>query len=269
MIPITGHGSILYLQKNTKRKKKLKYTKEKESKKSGTTQKGIKKQDMQATIVGKTNSGKSSILDMLTNLKPKISEYDFTTKFPLIGMMDYAGTNIQIIENPAIESEYYNKGITNTTDTILILVDKLEQIKQIEKQLKKSSGKKIVVFNKIDKLTENEKRKMQATLQSKKYNFVIVSSKLNENIEELKNKIFQSFDKIRIYTKEPGKEKSEKPMILEPNSTIKNAAEKILKGFSKNIKETKIWGPSSKFSGQQVGLKHKLKDLDVVEFKTR
>ena len=46
-------------------------------------------------------------------------------------------------------------------------------------------------------------------------------------------------------------------------------AEKILKGFSSKIKESKIWGPSSKFPGQQVGLQHELKDLDIVEFKTR
>jgi len=46
-------------------------------------------------------------------------------------------------------------------------------------------------------------------------------------------------------------------------------AEKILKGFSEKVKETKIWGPSSKFPGQIVGLNHKLRDLDVVEFKTK
>ena len=38
--------------------------------------------------------------------------------------------------------------------------------------------------------------------------------------------------------------------------------------FSNKIKETRIWGPSSKYSGQVVGLQHELKDLDVVEFKT-
>jgi len=81
-------------------------------------------------------------------------------------------------------------------------------------------------------------------------------------------KIFKSFDSIRIFTKEPGKEKSPKPVIIKPNSTVGDIAEKILKGFSKKIKQTKIWGPSSKFAGQSVGLKHKLKDLDVVEFRT-
>ena len=80
--------------------------------------------------------------------------------------------------------------------------------------------------------------------------------------------IFESFNKIRVYTKEPGKEKSNRPIILNPNSRVKDVAEKILKGFSKKIRETKIWGPSSKFAGQKVGLTHKIKDLDIIEFKT-
>ena len=58
-------------------------------------------------------------------------------------------------------------------------------------------------------------------------------------------------------------------MILNQDSTVKEAAEKILKGFSKQVKETRIWGPSSKFPGQIVGMNHKLKDLDTVEFRTR
>lgn len=251
------------------RYKKLKEQLEK-TKKSGKSKKqGIKKQDMQAVIVGTTNTGKSSLLSLLTNAKPKIAEPKFTTTSPIIGMMNYKGTNIQLIEIPAIESEYYDKGLVNTADTIIITVDNLEQINQIKKQLEKTQGKKIIVFNKIDKLNEKEIRKLSATLSSKKYNFILTSTKTKENLEKLKNKIFQSFNKIRVYTKEPNKEKSPNPVILEPDSTIKDVAEKILKGFSEKIKETKIWGPSSKFPGQKIGLKHKLKDLDVVEFKTR
>ena len=74
---------------------------------------------------------------------------------------------------------------------------------------------------------------------------------------------------MRIYAKEPGKEKAKKPIILNPESTIKDVAEKILKGFSSKIKETRIWGPSSKYPGQVVGLSHIMKDMDVVEFKTK
>ena len=98
----------------------------------------------------------------------------------------------------------------------------------------------------------------------------MISTKTQDGISELNEKIFQSFDKIRVYTKKPEKTDHEpNPVIMQPNSTVEQIAEKILNGFSKNIRETRIWRPSSKFSGQKVGLNHKLKDKDVVEFKTR
>jgi small GTP-binding protein len=266
--PAHKGGENLRAQLKT-RLKKLLEQKEK-SKKSGRSSKGgIKKEDMQAVIVGKTNSGKSSLLNALTNAKSQISNTSFSTTSPRIGMMLYDGTSIQVIENPAIESEYYDRGLTHTTDVILILVNSLKEIKEMEEIIGNNNKKKIIVFNKIDLLNENEKRKLQSTLQSKKHNFAIVSTITLEGIEELKEKLFRSFNKLRIYTKEPGKEKSNRPIILEPGTTAKDIAEKILKGFSEKVKETKIWGPSSKFPGQIVGLNHKLMDLDVVEFKTK
>jgi uncharacterized protein len=253
------------------RLRKLQDKQEKEKKKGKSSKVGIRKESMQAVIVGFANSGKSSLLSILTNAKPRISHNNFSTTNPQIGMMSYDSADIQLIENPAIDSEYYDKGLTNTTDTVIMLITKLEEINEIEKHLDKTNGKKVLVINKIDLLSENEKRKIEANLKSKfkKYEFVLISSLTGEGIEELKGKLFHSFGKLRIYTKEPGKQKTNRPIILEPNSSVRDVAEKILKGFSKKVKETKIWGPSSKFAGQIVGLNHKLKDLDVVEFKTR
>ena len=251
------------------RLKKLIHQQEKAKKSKGAAKKGIRKEELQALIIGKTNVGKSSLISVLTNVHPQISEIPFTTKNPVIGMMNYNGVNIQLIEVPAIESEYYNKGIVHTADLILILVDSMEQIDEIKKRLENVSGKILIIFNKIDLLNNFEKRKLEARLKSQKLNFVMVSAKTGENLEQLKEKIFASFGKLRVFTKEPGKAKSEKPVILEANSSVKDIAEKIFKGFSKNVIETKIWGPSSKFPGQKVGLNHILKDLDVVEFRTR
>lgn len=239
------------------------------SKKSGKSRskKGIKKEEMQAVIVGFTKTGKSSLMHLLTNAKPEIAQYSFTTKTPVVGIMDCQGTPIQLIEIPAIDSEYYDKGIVNTADTILILINNLDQIKPIEEKLEKSIGEKLIVYN-ISSEFENI-RKIESTLKTKKYNFVIINIKNKINLEELKEKIFRSFKKIRIYTKEPGKEKSKNPLIMPLNSSIKDIAEKILRHSINNLKETKIWGPSSKFPGQLVGLNHVLKDLDVVEFRIR
>jgi len=260
------------------RYKKLKSKIEKGKKSGKGSRKGIKKEDMQAVILGLTNSGKSTLISQLTNTNPKISPYDFTTQYPIVGMMPFHGTQIQLVEVPAILSDYYDRGLAHTADTALILLNSLEDLKKIEEPLKKVIGKKIIVYNVKDK---SDVRKINATLKSKKYNYIIVNLDNNKEWEDgvevvgrdlldlLKEKIFQSFDNIRVFTKEPGKPKSPKPIILKPNSTVEDVAEKILKGFSSHVKETKIWGPSSKFGAQKVGLKHKLKDLDVVEFKTR
>jgi len=158
--------------------KKLKEKIERYKKVSKTSgKKGIKKEDMQAAIIGFTNSGKSSLISSLTNAKPKISSGEnvsFTTKTPEIGMINYGqGIKIQLIEIPAIESEYYDKGLTNSADVILILVTKLAQIEEIRKHLEKVKGKQLIVFNKTDLLSNDEKRKITANLQSKKYNFTI------------------------------------------------------------------------------------------------
>jgi ribosome-interacting GTPase 1 len=48
---------------------------------------------------------------------------------------------------------------------------------------------------------------------------------------------------------------------------VVNNAEEIYKGFHRQVKETRLTGPSGKFSNQRVGLTHKLKDMDVLEFK--
>jgi hypothetical protein len=244
---------------------KLKYTKEKESKSGKSTYKGIKKAEMQAVIIGLTNSGKSSLLSAITNANPKIAGHEFTTTNPVIGILNYQECQIQLIENPSIESEYYDKGLTHTADVLLVIINKLQDLEKITPSLH-SKAKKIIIFNIKDEVNE---RKLESTLKSKKLNFIIIDLKTKQNLNELKEKIFTSFNNIRVFTKEPGKPKSEKPIILGPKSTVKDVAEKIFHGFSKQVKETRITGPSSKFPNQKTGLKHVLKDLDVIEFKTR
>ena len=268
-----GHKGAENLRAQLKRRlARLKYANEKEIKSKKGGKAGLKKEDMQAVLVGKTGVGKSWLLNELTNANPKIAKSTlerFTTKKPIVGMMPFQGTSIQLIELPAIESEFYDKGIAHTADVILILITDLDQIKDIEKILKNTLGKKIIVFNNFQK---QDTRKISATLASKKYKFFVIESfKIDPwDNEPLKEMIFRNLNKIRIFTKQPGQEPDkDRPLILSPKSTVKEVAEKILHGFSSRIQQTKIWGPSSKFPGQITGLTHELKDLDIVEFKTK
>jgi len=262
------HKSAENLRKNIRtRYKKLKQELQKKSKKS-SKKKGIKKAEMQTLLVGLTNSGKSSILKALTNAQPKIASYGFTTTQPEIGTLNYENCNIQLIDLPPIASENFDRGILNTADTILIIVEKLHEIKPILDSIKQNTAKKIIVFNKIDLHDNETKRKIKETLRTKKYNFCLVSTKTNEGLEDLKEKIFKSFPVIRIYTKHQGKKADNRPVVLQNKATLKDVAEKILHGYSKRVKYAKITGPSCKFPNQKVGLKHIVKDKDVVEFVT-
>ncbi|PIN77251.1 hypothetical protein COV15_02800 [Candidatus Woesearchaeota archaeon CG10_big_fil_rev_8_21_14_0_10_34_12] len=251
------------------RYKKFKERLEEKKKRGKRGKEGIKKEDMQAVFIGLTNSGKSSLISCLTNAKPIIGSYDFTTKMPVLGTMNYENVRIQLIDLPALESEYTDQGIINTADTLLVIITKISDLEKIFPFLQRAVGRKIIIFNKSDALTASEKRKVHANLSTKKYNFVIVSCKTNENIEILKKKIWESFDKIRIYTKQPGKPADKEPVILDIGAEVKDAADKIFHGFSEKIKETTITGPSSKFTNQKVGPSHRLKDKDIIEFRLK
>lgn len=250
------------LKKFTEKQKKAKST-------GKTTRKAIKKEGYQCVLVGLTNSGKSLLLSKLTNAKPKVGPYPFTTKEPEIGTMFYQGAKAQIVDLPSIGSEFFDIGIINTADCIILVARNIQEIEKINPLLAKSTGKRIITINKSDLLNDEELRKLNEKIKSKRMDALTISAETGNGIEQLKEKIFASMDSIRIYTKEPGKQASEEPIVLLKNSTVKDVAESILKGFSQKVKESRVTGPSSKFPNQRVGLGHILKDKDIVEFRTR
>ena len=86
-------------------------------------------------------------------------------------------------------------------------------------------------------------------------------------LEELKEKIWNNLDLIRVYTKSPGKPKVIPPITLPRGSTIRDVAENVHKDFINNFKFARIFN-NTRFSGSSVGLDYKLNDLDVVEIHT-
>lgn len=120
----------------------------------------------------------------------------------------------------------------------------------------------ITVFNKIDTVTEDKldilKEKFQPDL--------CISAQKNNHIIELKELVFRKLDLIRIYLKEPGKEPDMKvPLIMFRDCRIRDVCNKLHRDFVKRFKFSRVWGPSAKFGGQKLMLKHVLKDEDILE----
>lgn len=262
-------GSENMLANLKQRLKKLteKLEKAKSSKKS--SKKGVKKEGFQVALLGLPNSGKSSLLSRLTNARPDITPHPFSTYTPVIGTMDYQGVKAQIVDLPSIGSEYFDIGIINTADLNLIVIENLSDLEKITPLLNKAYGKQLIAINKSDQLSQEQLRKLEQTVKSKKIPAILISCVTEYNLDQLKELILKSMNIIRVYTKEPGKSHTLDPVVLPINSTVKDVAESIRKGFSSQIRESRVTGPSSKFPNQKVGLTHTLKDLDIVEFHTK
>ena len=99
--------------------------------------------DATVCFVGFPSVGKSSLLNELTNANSKVGDYDFTTLLAIPGMMKYNGAQIQLIDLPGIivdASTGKGKGkkvlsALHNANLILILLDKISQLQQIQKEL--------------------------------------------------------------------------------------------------------------------------------------
>jgi len=115
----------------------------------GTSVFSVKKEGWaQISLIGAANSGKSSILNILTGASSPVADYPLTTQKPYLGMMIYENVEIQIVDLPSIltydleETSYASKsiGIARNSDLIAIVVDlankPLDQLRAVIELLK-------------------------------------------------------------------------------------------------------------------------------------
>ena len=72
----------------------------------------------QAVLLGLSNSGKSTLLNVLTGANAEVSSQTYTTKKPEIGIIEVKGARIQIVELPALQ-EGASRGIGVAGNLIL------------------------------------------------------------------------------------------------------------------------------------------------------
>lgn len=158
-------------------------------------------------LIGLPNSGKSTLLSVLTKARPKIADYPFTTLEPNLGVMD----NLVIADIPGlIAGASKGKGLgieflrhierckilVHLLDGAKLLVEPAKSLLQdyevVRNELSQYSTSlleksEIVVLNKIDVLNKQQIRVAMTTLKKAKKKVICISAASHENLELLKN----------------------------------------------------------------------------------
>lgn len=232
---------------------------------------GVQRQGhKQFCLVGTPSAGKSSLLSKLSGMDIKIADYEFTTLKPIPAVVKLNSAQIQIVDLPgliegATEDVGGGKrliGIVKNTDGILFMIDLTKYYSRAEKvynELIKAEINKPIIF--IGSKIDSPLAKKNAEKLKKKFSdSILVSTITNEGIEELKEKIWEVSNLMRVYT-----EKTDEPMILEKGSSIEDLVRGIHKNLLENFKEAVINGKGAKFPNQKVGLNHILEDEDRIK----
>ena len=243
----------------------------------------------QVALLGLPNSGKSSIVEVLTNAKVHVADFPFSTTAPVPGMMDFEGVHIQLVDMPPITADFMMPGQVGTyrnCDLIAIVIDLSgdagEQMKVCLDFLEARNllldsrtpgrdergnalGKRAVcICTKSDAAKEGAMEQVKAACGNR-FEIIAVSVATGEGMGELPKDLFRQLRIIWVYAKPPGKKPDmSEPFTIPEGSTVHDLARTIHRELAEKLKHAKIWGEGV-YSGQNVQKNHVLNDKDIVE----
>ena len=160
-------------------------------------------------LVGFPNAGKSTLISVLSNAKPKIADYPFTTLKPNLGMVAYRDYKSFVIADipGIIQGASEGKGLglrflrhIERNAILLFMVpctsDSIKkEYKILLNELKSYNPelldkKRILAITKCDLISESELKKIQKKVPSD-VEVIFISSLTNKNLMPLKDKIWE------------------------------------------------------------------------------
>ncbi|MFA5094476.1 MAG: GTPase ObgE [Candidatus Omnitrophota bacterium] len=166
-------------------------------------------------LIGFPNAGKSSIISRISKAKPKIAPYPFTTREPVLGIVEYGsqGRTFKVADIPGlIEGAHAGRGLGDKflrhieRTTILVHVidiagtdqrNPAEDFKVLNNELKLYGAglekrAQLVVANKIDlPASPSNLKKFKSKV---KKDIIAISALTGEGMEELKSAIIKKLD---------------------------------------------------------------------------
>jgi ribosome-interacting GTPase 1 len=244
----------------------------------------------QTAIIGPPNSGKSSLVKLITNASPEVADFPHTTHKPTPGMAQYENIQFQLIDTPPLTKDYTEPAMADLirrADIVVILLDlSADPMRQLDdvldilhsfciyseactipEDLRKPPRikKMLVVVNKMDMQEDKETLDIFMELSGIKLPCIGISTRTGRNVTVFLDKLYELSGIIRVYTKPPGKDADRKSPFLVPlGSTLADLAGKVHNDFVNKLKYARAWGKSVR-DGQMVQRDYVLQDGDVVE----
>lgn len=238
----------------------------------------VRKQgDAQIVLVGPPNIGKSSLIRKLSSIQIKVADYAFTTLKPIPAIIDFGGALVQLVEIPGlIEGATEGKGggramlaAARNADYLVLMTsidtpgEKTEAVyrETVKAQLPPPA---FIICNKTD-LPGTEEKVMEIRRRFPAVELIAISTERNEGMNLLKERLWGHLHLIRVFPKDRSGRIVERPTVLPNGSTVRSAVDQLPKSLADRFRFAKVWGPSAKFAGQEVGEKHVLSDGDILE----
>ncbi|PSN48321.1 Developmentally-regulated GTP-binding protein 2 [Blattella germanica] len=119
----------------------------------------------------------------------------------------------------------------------------------------------VYVYNKIDQISIEEVDRI-----ARQPNSVVVSCNMKLNLDYLLEQLWEYLSLIRVYTKKPGQPPDfDDGLILRRGVTVEHVCHAIHRTLAAAFKYALVWGTSTKYSPQRVGLHHVMNDEDVIQ----
>ena len=163
------------------------------------------KQGIPVAIVGKTNVGKSTLLNaLLKDDRAIVSDIHGTTRDTIEDTIDINGVTFRFIDTAGIRQtsdEVEQIGIERTYAAIekarivLWLIDTNPTTEEIQEMQERCSNKSlIIIINKIDKQTDISIKELSARLSALRLHLLSISAKFGTNLSDLESAIYQAAD---------------------------------------------------------------------------
>jgi GTP-binding protein len=159
-------------------------------------------------LIGLPNAGKSTLLSVISNARPKIAEYPFTTLSPNLGVVEFGQRELVFADIPGlIDGASSGRGLgyqflrhIERTQILLHLIsseeaDFYKAYKIIRRELGKFNKNllkkpEIIVISKADLFSHDELKSKIKKIPQKSQSLLVISAVSHQGLDKLREKAF-------------------------------------------------------------------------------